>query len=153
MEDATQSTGEVTPLALDSQTFPRVQTVLDSSLKASSSLFAVRAFASDTTLFLKGSDIAAYLSGLDTAEVKVQEVDFTELKNEASTPSAAPVTATPKTAPRDKDDGKIEGAIQIGILYKKEVDFAGWYTDVRSTYAQEYSVALMVIGIAGFTQG
>ena len=125
---------QVTPLALDAQIFPRVQTVLDTSLKASSSLFAIHAFASDTTLFLKGSEIAEYLTGLETAEVKVQEVDFTELKKEASAPIAASATATPKTTPKDKDEGKIEGAIQIGILYKKEVDFPGWYTDVRGAY-------------------
>jgi prolyl-tRNA synthetase len=111
-----------------------VQTVLDTSLKASSSLFAVHAFASDTTLFLKGSEIAAYLSGLETTEAKVQEVDFTELKNEASAPSAAPVAAAAKPTPKNKEDGKIEGAIQIGILYQKEADFAGWYTDARSTH-------------------
>jgi prolyl-tRNA synthetase len=124
----------VTPLALDSQTFPRVQTALDSSLKTSSSLFAVHAFASDTTVFLKGSDITTYLSSLETADVKVQEIDFVELKNEVSDPGATPkaaAKAAPKATLKDKDEGKIEGALQIGILYKKEVDFAGWYTDVR----------------------
>ncbi len=29
-----------------------------------------------------------------------------------------------------KEEAKIEGAKQIAIGYKKEVDFAGWYIDV-----------------------
>lgn len=115
-----------------------MQTVVDASLKSSFSLFAVHAFSSDTTLFLKGSEIAQYLSGLETADIKVQEVDFTELTNEVSAPNATPATAiskpSSKAAPKDKDEGKIEGAIQIGILYKKEVDFSGWYTDVCCTF-------------------
>ncbi|KAF8501847.1 hypothetical protein JB92DRAFT_3146071 [Gautieria morchelliformis] len=48
--------------------------------------------------------------------------------------SALTTTSTPKNnpkaAPKNKEEGKIAGAIQIGILYKKEVDFSGWYTDV-----------------------
>ena len=30
----------------------------------------------------------------------------------------------------EKEEAKIEGAIQIAIGVKKEVDFAGWYTNV-----------------------
>ena len=84
----------------------------------------------------------------------MQEVDFTELKSEASTLNAAPAAATPKAvkaASKDKEDGKIEGAIQIGILYKKEVDFSGWYTDVRITFY----LTMITFDIAppGLTQG
>ena len=31
---------------------------------------------------------------------------------------------------KEKDDAKIEGAVQIAIGVKKEVDFATWYTNV-----------------------
>ncbi|KAF8527834.1 hypothetical protein BU17DRAFT_38496 [Hysterangium stoloniferum] len=126
------------PFAIDLSLFSRIQVVLDASFKAQSSLFAVRAFASDTTAFIKGSDIAAYLNSLETAEVKVQEVDFVELKIEASAPAAPKASAS-----KEKEDGKIEGAIQIGILYKKEVDFAGWYTDVllKSDMMDYYNVS------------
>lgn len=73
-----------------------------------------------------------YLSSLESEDAKVQEMDFVQLKNESGPTTAAvkaPASgATP--ASKEKEVAKAEGTIQIGILYKKEVDFAGWYTDV-----------------------
>jgi prolyl-tRNA synthetase len=43
--------------------------------------------------------------------------------------AAAPAAKT--GAAKEKEDAKIEGAIQIAIGVKKEVDFASWYTNVR----------------------
>jgi prolyl-tRNA synthetase len=57
--------------------------------------------------------------------VKIQEVDFTNLD------SAPAVKPAAKPAPKDKEDAKIEGAVQIAIGVKKEVDFPAWYTNVR----------------------
>ncbi|KAG8946576.1 hypothetical protein FRC03_001349 [Tulasnella sp. 419] len=130
----------VSPLALDADTFPKVVTVLDSSLASSTSLFALHASASDKTIFLKGTEIAQYLTKLESTESKVHEVDFVALKAEsAATPAAAPVTAPVK----EKEDARIEGAVQVAIGIKKEVDFAAWYTAVvvKSDMIDYYSVS------------
>jgi prolyl-tRNA synthetase len=118
----------VSPLALNDKIFPKVVTVLDSSITTSSSVFAVHAMSSSSTVFLSGKDIASYLSALETDDVKIQEIDFQSLSSDAT----GPITATPKTgAAKEKEDAKIEGAVQIAIGVKKEVDFAAWYTNVR----------------------
>ncbi|KIJ38995.1 hypothetical protein M422DRAFT_60741 [Sphaerobolus stellatus SS14] len=135
----------LTPLAIDASLFPRVQLVLDVSLKSSSEIYGVHAFSKDGTAFLKGSDIAAYLSNFETAEAKITEIDFVELKSQAAAePKPAVVAKAAAPAKKEpKDDGKIEGAVQIGILYKKEVDFPGWYTDVllKSEMMDYYNVS------------
>lgn len=82
-------------------------------------------------MFLKGTEIAAYLTKLETAEVKVQEVDFVALKVDAATPAGVAQKAGPSHI---KQDAKIEGAAQIAVGIKKEVDFAGWYTAVGWTF-------------------
>jgi prolyl-tRNA synthetase len=118
-------------------------TVLDSSIATSSSLFAVRAQSSTETVFLAGTEIAAYLKHLEKEELKVHEVDFEALKTEAE---AAPAAA-PKAA-KDKEDAKIEGAIQIAIGVKKEVDFPQWYTNVCTLTRQFDTRSDSVIGPA-----
>ena len=45
--------------------------------------------------------------------------------------TAAPAAAASTPAKKEKEDAKIEGAAQIAIGVKKEVDFATWYTNVR----------------------
>ena len=124
----------VSPLALDLQTFPKVVVALDTSLASSDALFAVHALASDRTIFLKGTDIAAYLRKLECGDAKIHEIDFDALRAEAAA-GAAPATAAPAQAPANanapRDDGRIEGDVQIAIGLKKEVNFADWYTNVR----------------------
>lgn len=69
--------------------------------------------------------------------MKVVEVDFEALKGEAG--SAVPagqekVKDDPNAkAQKEKEDAKIDGAVQIAIGVKKEIDFAAWYTSVRSS--------------------
>ncbi|KAJ7600519.1 hypothetical protein C8J56DRAFT_999732 [Mycena floridula] len=125
----------LSPLALNATTFPKVVTVLDSSIASSSAVFALHALSSDTTIFLSGTDIVAYLKHLETDNVKIQEIDFQALS------SAAPATAIP--AAKEKEDAKIEGAVQIAIGVKKEVDFPTWYTNVliKSEMLDYYSVS------------
>lgn len=55
----------------------------------------------------------------------MQEIDLQSL-------ATAPVTAaqTSKAPVKEKEDAKIDGAVQIAIGVKKEVDFAAWYTNV-----------------------
>ena len=115
----------VSPLSLSESTFSKVVTVLDSSIVSSSSTFAIHANSSSETHFLTGKDIETYLKNLETAEVKVQEIDLQSL-------ATAPVTAaqTSKAPVKEKEDAKIDGAVQIAIGVKKEVDFAAWYTNV-----------------------
>ncbi|KAG6864262.1 hypothetical protein C0991_011003 [Blastosporella zonata] len=128
----------LSPLALNEQTFPKVQTIVDSSIATSSSLFALHAHSSSATLFLTGADIVAYLQKLQTADVKFQELDFSTL----SAPVGAAVQ-TSKSPVKEKEDAKIEGAIQIAIGVKKEVDFAAWYTNVllKADMLDYYSVS------------
>lgn len=126
----------VSPLALNEKNFPKVVTVLDSSIAASTTPFAVHALTSVKTVFLSGKDIVSYLQSLETSDVKIHEIDFDALKAESDAPTASStggVGAKPKAAAQDKstkDDAKIEGAVQIAIGVKKEVDFATWYTNV-----------------------
>ena len=122
----------VSPLALNAKTFSRVTTVVDASLAATKAPLAVRALSSSQTVFLSGSDILAYLRSLETAEAKFHEVDFVALKSETAVDGAAaqskPVEKKEKKA--ERDDAKIEGAVQIAVGVKKEVDFSAWYTNV-----------------------
>jgi prolyl-tRNA synthetase len=115
----------VSPLSLSESTFSKVVTVLDSSIVSSSSPFAINANSSAETYFLTGRDIESLLKNLETAEVKVQEIDLQSL---ATAPAAAAQTS--KAPVKEKEDAKIEGAVQIAIGVKKEVDFAAWYTNV-----------------------
>jgi prolyl-tRNA synthetase len=117
----------VSPLALDENTFPRVVTVLDAALASSSELFAVRAQAADATVFLKGTEIAAYLKHLEKEELVVHEVDFAALAADA--PAAGAGAGAGKAAAaekKEKEDAKIEGAVQIAV------DFPQWYTNVSA---------------------
>ncbi|TFY59063.1 hypothetical protein EVJ58_g6012 [Rhodofomes roseus] len=118
----------LSPLILTAETYPKVTTVLDASIASSSSLFAVRARSSTTTLFLTGKDILAYLRTLQTQDAPLQEIDFQALMSEGQAASTTQAAAAP--AKKEKEDAKIEGAVQIAIGIKKEVDFAGWYTNV-----------------------
>jgi prolyl-tRNA synthetase len=95
----------------------------------------------------------SYLRSLETEETKLQIIDFAELKASASSSTPADGSAgtaggaaASKTAQLDKEkkqDAKIEGAVQIAIGVKKEVDFAEWYTNVllKSGMLDYYSVS------------
>lgn len=111
---------------MNEQTFPKVVTVIDQSIESSSAVFAIRGLSTSTTIFLTGRELATYLKRLETTEHPLHEIDFEALKTETPT---APAAATP--AKKEKEDAKIDGAPQIAIGIKKEVDFAGWYTNVR----------------------
>lgn len=115
-------------------------TVLDASIATSSSLFALHASSSSSTIFVTGQDIVKYLRSLETDDVKVQEIDFQTL-SVASAPGA--VAQTSKAPAKEKEDAKIEGAVQIAIGVKKEVDFAAWYTNVliKADMLDYYSVS------------
>ncbi|KAJ7814645.1 hypothetical protein B0H13DRAFT_2139914 [Mycena leptocephala] len=128
----------LSPLALNEAIFPKVVTVVDSSIASSSSLFAVHALSSSATVFLSGKDIVAYLRHLETDSVKIQELDLANLAGSTATP-----VASSKPAAKEKDDGKIEGAVQIAIGVKKEVDFPSWYTNVliKADMLDYYSVS------------
>nr|GAT55100.1 predicted protein [Mycena chlorophos] len=124
----------LSPLALNQTTFPKVVTILDSSIASSSSVFAVHALSSDSTVFLSGADIVAYLKSLESETIKVQELDFSSLAS-----GAAPA----KQPAKEKEDSRIDGSVQIAIGVKKEVDFPGWYTNVliKADMLDYYSVS------------
>jgi prolyl-tRNA synthetase len=80
-------------------------------------------------MFMSGNDIASYVRSLETGDVKSMEIDFQALK---SGPAASAVpSSTNKAVPDRKEDARRDGAVQIAIGVKKEVDFASWYTNVR----------------------
>jgi prolyl-tRNA synthetase len=123
-------------LSLTSETFAKVVTVIDASIASSSSTFALHALSSSATVFLSGQDILSYLQKLETEDLKVQEIDFASLKSDvAATPS--------KPAAKEKEVAKIDGAVQIAIGVKKEVDFSAWYQSVliKAEMLEYYSVS------------
>ncbi|KIY48495.1 proline-tRNA ligase [Fistulina hepatica ATCC 64428] len=124
----------LSPFVLNSTTYPKVLTVVDASIESSSSLFAVRANSSSETVFLSGKDVIAYLKALETDTVKIETLEFTE--GGALSTSAPPVK-------EEKEDARIEGAVQIAVGVKKEVDFAAWYTNVllKADMLDYYSVS------------
>lgn len=142
----------VSPLALSATSFSKVTTVIDTALATSESLFAVHALAADRTLFLRGTEIAAYLRALEAqsgSETKIKELDFAALAAEAasgtgtSAGKSAKTESKPAAAAVPKDDGKIDGAAEVGILYKKDVNFPDWYTDVCLLFYRRYSVVFL----------
>lgn len=102
-------------------------TVLDSSIATSTATFAVHANSSKDTLFLSGKDIESYLKKLETADVKVQDIDLSSL---SSAPAPASVAATPAAAPKTTASTPAQAPVQIAIGVKKEEDFSAWYTNV-----------------------
>lgn len=135
----------VSALALDENTFPKVVTVLDASIASSSTLFALRAQSADKTIFLSGTDVVAYIKHLEKEELKAHEVDFEALKGDTAPTGAAGVAKVAK----EKEDAKIEGAVQIAIGVKKEVDFPQWYTNVSKCCRLRISTAeTLVVGAA-----
>jgi len=134
----------VSPLAINAETFLKITTVVDASLADAKAPLAVRVVSSSRTVFLSGPDILAYLCKLETAEVKVHEVDFAALKSETVDGPAAHSNPTERKEKKaEKEDAKIEGAVQIAIGVKKEVDFAAWYTNVliKADMLDYYSVS------------
>jgi hypothetical protein len=77
----------VSPLAIDSASFSRITTVVDESLVTSDSIFAVHPSAANSTVFVDGKSIGAYLKAFETADAKLHTVDFHALKAEAATTS------------------------------------------------------------------
>ena len=77
----------------------------------------------------------SYLKSLETADAKVQEIDFAALKAEAVVP--APAASKPKDS-GDKAPSKGENPIQIAIGAKKDEDFSAWYTDVSLSWNRVY---------------
>ncbi|KAF9041340.1 hypothetical protein BJ165DRAFT_1530073 [Panaeolus papilionaceus] len=131
----------LSPFSITDSVFPKVVTVLDTSITTSSSLFAVHANSSSETIFIKGTDIESYLKKLETEERKVQDLDFSTLATAA--PIAQAASPSGPAAPSQAQSAAIEGAIPIAIGVKKEVDFASWYTNVliKADMLDYYSVS------------
>ena len=109
----------VSPLAINSQTYSKITTVIDSTIATSTSTFAVRGLSSESTVFLSGKDLYAYVKQFAVEGAPtLHEVDI------------AALPAKVEKEKKEKEDAKIEGAIQIAIGVKKEVDFPTWYTNV-----------------------
>ncbi|EIW77214.1 prolyl-tRNA synthetase [Coniophora puteana RWD-64-598 SS2] len=129
----------LSPLAINQSIFPKIVTVLDSSIESSNAPFAVHALSSSATVFLTGKEIASYITSLENEETKVQVIDFESLKSDGGV--AAGVTAKPTV--KEKDDAKIEGAVQIAIGVRKDGDFSAWYQNVllKADMLEYYNVS------------
>jgi prolyl-tRNA synthetase len=135
----------VSHLVITPTIFPKVLTVVDSTLANASKPFAIHASSSTSTNFLTGQEIVSYLQSLESEDKKLEIVDFAELKASSSVGTSTTPVAS-KTAQLDKkrkEVSKIEGAVEIAIGVKKEVDFAEWYTNVllKSGMLEYYSVS------------
>ncbi|TFY83313.1 hypothetical protein EWM64_g687, partial [Hericium alpestre] len=111
----------LSPLAINEHTFPKVVTIVDVSIASSTSPLAVHALSSSATLFLSGQDLITYLRKLGTADTKLHEIDFVALKAEGGATPPAPAKPVEKKV--EKEDAKIEGAVQVAIGVK-EVEFS-----------------------------
>lgn len=99
--------------------------MIDSTIESASTPFAVRSLSSESTVFLSGKDLSAYLKQFATdGAPKLHELEISGLL------AAAEQATASKPALAGKQDAKIEGAVQIAIGVKKEVDFPTWYTNV-----------------------
>lgn len=99
--------------------------MIDNTIESASTIFAIRGLSTSSTIFLTGRELFSYIKRLETQENALHEIDFEALRTDGPAASAT----TP--AKKEKESAKIEGAAQIAIGIKKEVDFAGWYTNVR----------------------
>ncbi|KAF9066828.1 hypothetical protein BDP27DRAFT_1384122 [Rhodocollybia butyracea] len=115
----------LSPLALNETTFSKVITIVDASIATTSAPLALHALSSSSTIFLSSSDLLKYLRNLETENIKLQELDLQNLDIAGPAPAAAS-----KAPAKEKEDAKIEGAVQIAIGVKKEIDFPTWYTNV-----------------------
>ncbi|KAB5588462.1 Prolyl-tRNA synthetase [Ceratobasidium theobromae] len=133
----------LSPLALTKDNFSRCQVVLDSSIAGASAPLALHASSPDATIFLSGKDIVAYLTSLETADARLHVVDFAALKAEATATASGVGPATKSASAKKPEDAKIEGAVQIAIGVKKELDFPTWYTNVlvKAEMIDYYSVS------------
>ncbi|PPQ69797.1 hypothetical protein CVT24_003073 [Panaeolus cyanescens] len=131
----------LSPFSITESVFPKVVTVLDSTIATSSSVFAIHANSSSETIFVKGTEIESYLKKLETEDRKVQDLDFSTLASVA--PIAQAAAPSGPAAPSQAQSAAIEGAIPIAIGVKKEVDFASWYTNVliKADMLDYYSVS------------
>ncbi|KAH8829986.1 prolyl-tRNA synthetase [Flagelloscypha sp. PMI_526] len=112
----------LSPLSVTVQNYSKITVALDSSLQDDST-YALHANSAAETIFLTGKDVK-----------KIAQLDFTSLA----------ATSGPATSAKaEKEDAKIEGAVQIAIGVKKEVDFAAWYTNVllKADMLDYYSVS------------
>ncbi|KAK1226888.1 hypothetical protein PQX77_010104 [Marasmius sp. AFHP31] len=116
------------PAALNQKTLPKVVTVADVSIAASSSTFALHALSSSSTVFLTGSEIVKYSQNLET-DVKVQELDFASRAVE-SPPGTA--VATSRASSKEEEDARILGATEI-----KNLDVQNSYFPIGSSDLEE----------------
>ncbi|EJT51495.1 proline-tRNA ligase [Trichosporon asahii var. asahii CBS 2479] len=124
-----ESKDDVSALPLPSPVPSTLFIVLDKAVASSSDLFALHLTTSASTVFLKGTDVKAYLESIAPSPEAVRVVDFAELKANAPAPQAK---AAPKAAAKEqpKKAAKDDDLYEMAIQHKKEEDFPGWYTDV-----------------------
>ncbi|CAE6416686.1 unnamed protein product [Rhizoctonia solani] len=123
----------LSPLALTKDNFSRCQVVLDSSIADATAPLALHASSAEATVFLSGKDIVKYLTSLETADATVHVVDFAALQAEAASTHTGVGPTGAAAPPKKADDARIEGAVQIAIGVKKELDFPTWYTNASAS--------------------
>ncbi|ORX52757.1 prolyl-tRNA synthetase [Hesseltinella vesiculosa] len=122
-----------------------VHLVVDASLLSlnGADRLAFRAGANNQSVLISVDELKNYVASLNK---DITEVDFAAL---ASAPAAAPAKdAAAKAAAKAKKDAKREAALneeshQMGIEYKKDLDFPRWYQQVltKSEMLEYYDVS------------
>ncbi|TIA93804.1 hypothetical protein E3P81_00637 [Wallemia ichthyophaga] len=111
---------DASPFSLESD----CHIVLDQSLSQLSTPIQVKGLDGQFTSI----DANTLTDILQSNASKFDKLDFTASPT-ASAPSAAPSPAAP-TSQQRKQAGKIEGAAEVAIGIRKDVDFPNWYTQV-----------------------
>ena len=72
----------------------------------------------------------------------LHELDIANLQTAADEAATAAKSGAP--VKKEKEDARIEGAVQVAIGVKKEVDFAAWYTNVTSYFTNVHDSILIL---------
>ncbi|RUS26502.1 hypothetical protein BC938DRAFT_470686 [Jimgerdemannia flammicorona] len=132
----------VSPFALAHvKDLTHVHLVVDSALLAipADHHIAFHPSAADKTSFISVAHLRAFFTHVRKDFI---EVDFKALASEVGAPAPAKAEGSKKEATK-KEDAVIEGAAQIGIEVRKELDFPKWYQQVltKSEMLEYYDVS------------
>ncbi|CAO3617536.1 unnamed protein product [Cunninghamella echinulata] len=116
-----------------------VHLVIDSELLSTSEALAFHPSASDKSIFIQADHLKQYLASINKDFV---EIDFKALASAKPAPAAA---AKPKKEIKKekKEAATVEDGHQMGIEFKKDVDFPRWYQQVltKSEMLDYYDVS------------
>ena len=119
---------DVSPFSVTKENAGKLRVLVDQDMVESGVMYAVHARSSSETVFVTGSVLAAYLSGVGASMETVAFSTLSVPNAEASTGSRAAGGAKPES--KTKQDARIQDAELIGITVRKNLDFPEWYQQV-----------------------